>query len=111
MLKSVNANAPDYWEQVRKAASHRRALQAVEFGYKKMRVSSVYEQFVYDCLLLMNGAAHVVGLCERPEDYELFKQACAAMLGLPELAEDSPEEIAANSSIAVSEIWHLQNEA
>ncbi len=102
MIKSVDANAPDYWENVKKNATRRRGLEIVKTRFEKMHVSVIYEQYVDHCLQFVQQAAHKVGLSD-PEQYQQFKQECAELMSLPEIASEDEGAISDYSARAVRE--------
>lgn len=103
MVISVNANAPGYWESVRKNATRRRALEAVKGRLKTVRGSQIYEQYLEDHLSLVQSAALTEDLHNDLEQYNEFKRECANVMGLPELAECDETEIYHGAREAVRE--------
>lgn len=86
MIPSVNANDKDYWQNVRRKVRERKALEYVREKIEIMPVSSVFEQYVEDCLDRIQIAARQAKMS--PEDYSKFKRKCSALLKLPELLEN-----------------------
>ncbi len=102
MIKSVDANAPDYWENVKKNATRRRGLEIVKRRFEKMHVSLVYEQYVSHCLEFVQQAAKEVGLTDS-EQYQQFRQECAELMKLPEIASEDEDAIFSYAAQLVSE--------
>ena len=107
MVKIVDANASDYWQNVRDNASRRRALEIVKTRFAKMHVSQIYEQYLEHCLYEVEQAAIKIGFIQNHVLYEQYKGECAVVMGLPEIADCSSEEICSSSAEAVREAQDL----
>ncbi|KZL24241.1 hypothetical protein [Pseudovibrio sp. Ad37] len=103
MIISVDANAPGYWESVRKNATQRRAFEAIKKGLKTIRISQVYEQYVEDHLYLIQEVARKEGLHKDLDQYKQFRCECADTMGLPELTDCDESDIHQFSLEAVLE--------
>ncbi|WP_299969348.1 hypothetical protein [uncultured Roseobacter sp.] len=87
-VEVLNANTPEYWIDVKERARTRKVDALIADGLRRLRVSSVYEQYVMDQLEVIRGAAQKTGILNEPDAYLALKQRYAKTLGLPELLED-----------------------
>lgn len=99
----VDANSADYWPGVRRRTALRNAIKYAKAGYKKTRAGMIYEAWIRDLMIVVRDAADKANFLGDAEQYREFKEHCAEMWGVREIAELSHRRIAANAADAIAD--------
>ncbi len=98
----LDPSQQSYWDNVKTRARLRKAKRLAQHSLKTMRLSQVYEQYVYDCCGIVSDAMAEAKITAMQEIIT-FRADCAEWMQLPELADLTFDEIAAQSAEAVTE--------
>ncbi len=99
----ISANSPDYWPEVRRRAARRKAMAEAKAAFDNTPTGMIYEKWVADLMDAVSIAARNAGFRDDAAQYQIFRQECADLWSLPEIASEDAAALRAEAARAIDD--------